>query len=169
MPRTIFSEMPDEARVWAFGVGRNLLRKEESALLKTVDDFLDGWAAHGAPLLCARDFRHGRFLLVAVNESAASPSGCSIDSLVSVMRGLERHLATSIVDNTPIWFRDTQGVQRVGRGAFKALAETGHVSPSTTVFDNTVTSVGQVRRGEWERPAAESWHGRAFFKDTVRG
>jgi hypothetical protein len=40
------------------------------------------------------------------------------------------------------------------------------VTPSTPVFDNTITTVGELREGAWERPAAESWHGRAFFRGT---
>jgi len=40
------------------------------------------------------------------------------------------------------------------------------VTLDTIVFDNTVTSVGDVRSGRWERPAAGAWHGRAFFGIT---
>ena len=37
------------------------------------------------------------------------------------------------------------------------------VTLDTIVFDNTITRVGDVRSGRWERPAADAWHGRAFF------
>jgi hypothetical protein len=169
MPRTTFSEMPDDARVWVFGVGRALSAAETAEFMARMDEFLDEWAAHGAPLLCARDFRHGRFLLVSLDESSIPPSGCSIDSMTRLLREVEDHLDTPIVDNTPVWFLDATGdVQRLERAAFKALVEEGSVSPATIVFDNTVTRLGQVRHGEWQRPAHESWHGRAFFRDAVQ-
>jgi hypothetical protein len=168
MPRIDFSDMPDEARLWVFGVGRDLSSAELSELLVSVDGFLDDWAAHGAPLLCARDFRHGRFLLVAVDESSIPASGCSTDSMVRLLREAETRLGTPIVDNTPVWFAGAGGVHRVERAEFRSLAEKGVVSPSTTVFDNTITSVGEVRGGKWERPAAEAWHGRAFFRDALQ-
>jgi len=43
------------------------------------------------------------------------------------------------------------------------LVASGTVSQETVVFDNTLTTVGAVRDGRWELPAADSWHGRAFF------
>ena len=54
-------------------------------------------------------------------------------------------------------------MQGVERGAFRAMALAGEVGPDTTVFDNTVTRVRQLRAGEWERPLRDSWHGRAFL------
>jgi len=167
MPRIKFTDMPDEARMWVFGIGREVSAEEESRILSRIDGFLDDWAAHGAPLRCARDFRHGRFLLVSVDESSVPVSGCSVDALTHLMRETEDHLGTPIVDNMPVWFLDETGVQRVGRGVFKSLAAEGKVLPTTTVFDNTIGTVGQVRRGEWERPASESWHGRAYFRDAL--
>jgi hypothetical protein len=37
------------------------------------------------------------------------------------------------------------------------------VSPSTRVFDNTLTRVGDLMAGKWEVKAADAWHARAFF------
>ncbi len=167
MPRVTFEDMPDDGRLWAFGLGRDLTEDETLVLMEVVDGFLNEWAAHGAPLKCARDFRHGRFLLVSVDESSVTSSGCSIDAMVRSLKTLEGPLETSIVDQTPVWFRDEEGVRCATRAEFKALALAGTVSSETTVFDNTVTQVGQVRRGEWERPARESWHGTAFFRNPV--
>jgi len=67
------------------------------------------------------------------------------------------------VDNSPVMYRDGEEIQRVSRARFGELAESGAVSLSTPVFDNTVATVGDVRAGRWEKPARESWHGKAFF------
>ena len=42
------------------------------------------------------------------------------------------------------------------------LAADGIVTPETVVFDQSVTHLSQLRDGKWEKPAARSWHGRAF-------
>ena len=163
MPKVDFQRLPDDARLWVFGVERPLTEEEERLLLEGVDDFLESWKAHGTPLVCARELRHGRFLLVGVDERSAPPSGCSIDAMVHLLKGLEARLRVGLVDNTPIWFMDQQEVRRVERGTFRELARSGEVGPGTTVFDNTVTRVGQLRGGEWQRPARDAWHGRAFM------
>jgi hypothetical protein len=146
-----------------FGVSRALTQQEEKAVLDTVDAFLDGWAAHGVPLRVGRDWRHRRFLHVGLDESSVPPSGCSIDAMVNTLKGLETELGVVFVDNSPVWYRDGEDIRRVSRAEFRSGVEVGSVSLETPVFDNTVTRVGQVRAGEWERPAGEAWHRRAFF------
>jgi hypothetical protein len=163
MPRVPFGSLPDESRLWVFGVGRPLDEPEEQSFLGAVDRFLDGWAAHGVPLRCGRDWRHGRFLLVAVDEASEPPSGCSIDAMVHVLKDQERELDAPIVDSSPVWFFDDGRVRRLPRAEFKRLAEAGTVGPETVVFDNSVTRLTDERAGRWERPARESWHGKAFF------
>lgn len=164
MTRIPFSELPDDARLWVFGTDRALDEAEERRLLDAVDHFLENWKAHGRPLDAAREWRHGRFLLVAVDESTAPPSGCSIDSMVHLLKELEEDLGVTLVDNAPVWFRDGDGVRRASRADFLARAREGVVNLDTPVFDNTVMRVGSLREGEWERPARESWHAKAFFR-----
>ncbi|HEX9886391.1 MAG TPA: hypothetical protein VGA70_07870 [Longimicrobiales bacterium] len=163
MPRIDFDALPDDARLWVFGASRPLHAEQADLLLAEVDAFLGGWAAHGSPLTCARDWRHGRFLLVAVDERSVPPSGCSIDAMVRVLKELEARLNASLVDNAPVWYRDGKGVVQASRSEFSRLARDGLVGPGTVVFDGTVTRVADVRAGAWEAPARDTWHGKAFF------
>lgn len=163
MPRIAFSELPDQARLWIFPLSRPLTPQEEEGILQTVDTFLDEWAAHGRPLRSARGWREGRFLLVGVDESTAPPSGCSVDTLVRVLKEVGASLELDFLDYGPVWYRNAEGVHRVERPEFKALAAEGLVDPDTHVFDNSITRVSQLRAGEWEKPASRSWHGKAFF------
>ena len=163
MPQVPFAEMPDHARLWVFAAERDLTPAERDAVLRTVDAFLAGWAAHGAPLTAARDLRYDRFLLVAVDERAAGVSGCSIDALTRQLRQLERQFALALLDNAPVHFRLGPAVERASRARFRELAESGTVSPATIVFDNTAATVGAVRQGHWETEAHRTWVARAFF------
>jgi hypothetical protein len=168
MPRVPFASLPDTARLWVFTAERPLAFAEREALLRDVDAFLDHWSAHGVPLSAARDWRHDRFLLVAVDETAAGPSGCSIDALTRLLRDHEARSGVALLDNGPVTYREGGDVARVPRARFAELAQAGAVGPDTTVFDNTVTSVGALRAGKWEAPARQTWHGRVFFRDDLR-
>lgn len=163
MPRISFDQMPPDARLWVFAASRTLDPDESQSLLETTDAFLDQWVAHGQPLTAARDWRHRRFLLVAVDERRAGVSGCSIDALVRGLRDLESRLRVQLIDNAPVLYRTGTEIHRVSRADFSELAQTRQVSPETIVFDNTVATVGALRDGRWEVPAMESWHGAAFF------
>ena len=158
MPTVTFDSLPDDARVWVFGSNRALAAADASRLLAVVDAHLTQWAAHGAPLTSARDWRDDRFLTVAVDQRTANASGCSIDTLFRQLQSLEQSLGASLVGGGRVFYRDaSETVQSTDREGFAKLAERGAVSGRTRVFDPTVPTLGAWRSG-FERPAAESWH-----------
>jgi hypothetical protein len=94
---------------------------------------------------------------------ATGVSGCSIDTLYRALRLIEREIGVSILDGSLVFYRDPTGaVQAVERKRFREVVAAGDVLASTVVFDNTVGTVGAIRRGEWERRYAGSWQERAF-------
>ena len=163
MPRTDFEQLPADARVWIFSAERPLTADEQARLLRDVDVFIDQWGAHTTPLTAGRDLRYDRFLFVAVDQRAAGPSGCSIDALVRQMKGLQEELGVELVNHAPVLFRRGASIERVPRERFAEMAAQGQVSRDTTVFNNTLTSLGDVHDGRWEVPASDSWHAQAFF------
>ena len=163
MPRVDFNQLPDDARLWIFPAERSLSDAEQAQLLTEVDRFIDQWAAHGVPLSAARELRYDRFLFVAVDERKAGPSGCSIDAMFRQAQALEREIGVELSDHAPVVFRQGSAIERVPRDTFAELAATGKVDVETTVFDNTLTRVGDLRAGRWETRLANSWHARAFF------
>jgi hypothetical protein len=168
MPRISFSELPGHGRLWVFPASRDLTDAEADACLAAVDDFLEGWSAHGAPLRSARELIDRRFLLVAVDVDAEAPSGCSIDALVNRLRALGASMDVALIDHAPVWFRDRGAIRTLPRPAFRALAASGEIDSDVEVFDTTLTRVDDFREGRLGRPASETWHGRAFFRAPAR-
>lgn len=163
MPGIPFSNIPDNARAWVFAASRPVLGEEAERLLRVAEAFVRGWLAHGQPVVGAVDWRHDHFLIVAADEEATGVSGCSIDSLFRTLREAERELGVSLLDSSFVWYRNYSGqIEALPRPEFRERVSSGEVTDDTTVFDNTVGKVGQIRQGEWERPFRESWHGRAF-------
>ena len=158
MPIVKFEDLPDSSRVWVFGSDRPLKGKNAEILLAEVDRFLAGWKAHGAPLTAGRSWTHDRFLAIAVDQSTAGASGCSIDGLFRSLKSLEPTLGTSLVTSGMVFFRDAGGeILCSPRERFAELGAEGKVSASTEVFDPTVTSLGEWR-ARFELKAGESWH-----------
>lgn len=158
MPVVRIEDLPANARTWVFGADRNLDEGATDLLLRDVDRFLSQWHAHGAPLTAARDWRDGRFLTVAVDQSTAGASGCSIDGLFRSLKAMESRLGASLVTSGLVFYRDRKGaIESVDRERFTALSVEGRVSPKTRVFDPTVTTLGEWR-ARFEIDAAHSWH-----------
>jgi hypothetical protein len=164
MPATSFDRMPDDARLWVFAAPEPLEPAHADALLARVDGFLERWAAHGAPVLGARELRYGQFLLIAADERATGVSGCSIDTLFHTLGEVEETIGTELRRTASlVLYRDADGaIRSADRAEFRRLAQAGAVGEESVVFDNTVATVGALRAGEWERPFREAWHAKAF-------
>lgn len=157
MPTVEFNTLPNDARVWIFASDRPLQGDESRLLLDEVDRFLAQWKAHGAPLRNAREWREDRFLVIAVDPTAAQASGCSIDGLFRALQQLEGRLATGLVAGGRVFYRDAKGVPRVAlRNEVIAVAAAGELGDDTPVFDTSLTSARDYRE-RFERPARESW------------
>jgi hypothetical protein len=167
VPRLPFDRIPDSARLWIFGAAGPVGEAAADRIGRAVSDFIDGWTAHGAPVVGGADWRHDRFLLVAADEEATGVSGCSIDALFRTLSRLEKEIGVPLLDSSPVWFRQEDGsIECLDRAAFRARVELGEIGEDTPVFDNTVGSVGEVRAGRWERPFAEAWHAKAFRRSS---
>ena len=141
-----------------FGADRTLTEQQSQDLLAEVDRFLPTWTAHGSPLTVGRDLRYGRFLTVAVDQSTAGASGCSIDGLFRTLKAIEPKLGASLVTSGLVFFRDENGaVQSVDREKFAELGANGKIRSETTAFDPTVTSLREWR-ARFELPLRDSWH-----------
>jgi hypothetical protein len=164
MPLAQIEDLPDSSRVWVFGADHDLDDSATDLLLRDVDRFLSQWHAHGAPLTAARDWKCQRFLTIAVDQSTAGASGCSIDGLFRSLKSLESRLGASMVTSGLIFYRDRNGtVQSVDRERFTELGAEGKIEPGTRVFDPTVTTLGEWK-ARFELKAGDSWHGKLLQK-----
>jgi len=153
MPRTDIEHLPNDSRIWLFGISPALDERKSSRLLERVDAFLADWNAHGQPIRSARELRDGSFLIVAVDKQAET-SGCSIDRMFGTLRQLERELGVAILDANRIFIRHGDGrIDSITRADFVERGDR-----HTIVFDTTAERVGDIRSGAWERRAEDSWH-----------
>jgi hypothetical protein len=160
MPRVDISQLPDDSRIWIFGVSPALDARQSSRLFSVVDRFLDDWSAHGQPIVSGRELLHGSFLVIGVDRRSET-SGCSIDRMFGLLRQLEKELNVAILDPNRIFCRDGSGiVTAISRRDF---GERGRAD--TVVFDILAERIGKIRGGDWEKPARESWH-RALLREA---
>ncbi len=153
-----FDDLPDNSRLWIFESDQQIEETQLGNLEQNLDSFLSTWAAHGSDLNAGWELRYDRFLMIAVDESKTSASGCSIDSLTRFMMNLGEALGVSFLDRSLVSHRFGDEIARTTRAGFTELAAAGSVTGDTVVFDNTLVSLGALRRGDWETPAAQSWH-----------
>ncbi len=155
MPRIDFTAIPDRARLWVFVA--DLPVADPTPLLNAVDAHLAQWAAHGVPLVCARDWRDDRFLAIAVDEAATGASGCSIDGLFRTIGRVQSQVGADLLASGRVAWRTSTGeIQITTRSEFESLAAARTVDANTRVYETLADTVGDWR-SRYERPAGESW------------
>lgn len=153
--------LPDDSRIWIFGISPALDDAKGAQLLARVDEFLSQWAAHGQPITGGRDLLLGSFLVIGVDQRSET-SGCSIDRMFGLLKQLERELGVQILEPNRIFYRGADGkVHAMSRADFAQNADA-----HTIVFDILAERLGEVTSGRWERAAKDSWH-RALLDRAV--
>jgi len=153
MPRIDLQHLPDDSRIWLFGISPQLDDAKHDIVTKQVDAFLDAWASHGTPITGAAAVVDHTFLVVGIDKQAEA-SGCSIDRMFGLLRDLERDLGVKILDSDRVFFRHGDGrIDATSRSTFAANAD-----KHTIVFDTTAERLGEIRNGDWEKRAEDSWH-----------
>ena len=152
-----YDTFPTSARVWVYQSYRAFTEEETRQIREQATLFLSTWSAHGAGLKGRIDVIYGRFIRVAVDETTAGASGCSIDKLTAFIRRLEREYSVRMLDTMAIGYRDGDTIKTCSRDEFQRRVAAGEISEKTIVFDNSVTTKEEFD-SRWEVPIGETGH-----------
>jgi hypothetical protein len=156
---TEFNNLPDNSRIWIYQANRKLSELEVSEIKDKTRDFLSQWTAHGSDLEAGFEIKYNRFVVLGLNQSNASASGCSIDASVRFIQSLEQAYQVDLLDKMNVTFYNGEFIAHKSLSDFKKMAKARSVSPNTVVFNNLVNTKAEYEE-HWEVPAKDSWHSR---------
>jgi len=158
-----FSEMPKDSRVWIYQSNRKFLDTELNEVNDSISKFLKTWTAHGSELLSSYQIKYNRFIIISLNESVKSASGCSIDSCIHFIQDLEKTYKIDLLDKMNVTFKQGKYITYKSINDFKELIKNKSVSKKTIVFNNLVVDISDYL-ANWEISVEKSWHSRFFNK-----
>ncbi len=150
---------PSETRVWIYQANKPIDTEKLPALRSVVNQFAQNWVSHNRQLRAHGDVLHNRFILLAVDESQADASGCSIDKSVHFLKQLEAQLELDLFDRMTFAWKEGDSVKTAPSTDFAALYQSGEINDETLVFDNLVKTKGELEEN-WLKPLNKSWHRR---------
>ena len=148
-------------RIWIYQADRLLTATEGQEIVTDLEAFAEQWKVHGKPLSASAELRDNLFIILKVDEEIAAASGCSIDSSVRFLKGLESKYGIQLFDRMQFAYKADQGIGVVNRDGFEQLLADGTINDNTLVFDNTITHEHQMEDA-WVIPFHKSWHKRLF-------
>ncbi|MGB1481535.1 MAG: hypothetical protein ACPG66_09215 [Flavobacteriales bacterium] len=154
--------LPDAARVWIYTANRPLTADELRATNAHLQAFVSTWVAHGAPLRAEAAVLLNQLVVLAVDESAQTPTGCSIDASVAALRALPQAAPSladlDLFDRSWVLYLDASGHWTRSRlHDFWAMRKAGTLTDDAQIFDATIPNLGALRTRAVVR-LADSWH-----------
>jgi hypothetical protein len=148
--------MPAHARVWVYKTARAFTGKERDLIDARGAEFVRTWSAHGKPLDAWAGSLSDHFLVIAVDQEQAAASGCGIDKSVRFVQELERELALSLTDRLVVVYEQDDVIRTTRFTDVAALLESGVLTDDTPVFDDLVTTKGELD-ARFRVPLGRSW------------
>ncbi|MFY7957635.1 MAG: ABC transporter ATPase [Flavobacterium macrobrachii] len=156
-----FDNLPEESRIWIYQSNRKFSDEEIAEIESDLKSFIENWAAHGTSLEASYLLKYNRFIILAVNQEVQQATGCSIDSSVVFIQGLEQKYKVDLLDKMNVTFKNGEHIAHKSLIDFKRMAKEKAVTANTIVFNNLVNTIEEFNEN-WEVPAGESWHSRFF-------
>lgn len=157
-----FESLSPTARIWIYQSDRPFNTQEEDFIMQNGEKFMNEWAAHGQPLRASISTRHSHFVVVAVNNEAQLPTGCSIDQSVGFVRAMEEKLQIGFFNRTKVSVWSNNSVLLKDLAVIKKEIQEGILAEDTLVFNNMIQSKGELDR--WIVPIKSSWLSRYFIQ-----
>ncbi|MGL2994628.1 ABC transporter ATPase [Flavobacterium sp. TSSA_36] len=156
-----FEDLPEDSKIWIYQSNRKFSDAEIIEIEEALQSFLNDWAAHGTSLVCSYLLKYNRFIIIAVDQEVQAATGCSIDSSVEFIQGLEKKYNVDLLDKMNVTFKLGEHIAHKTLIDFKKMVKDKAVTENTIVFNNLVNTIQEFNES-WEVPAADSWHGRFF-------
>ena len=139
-----------EARVWIYQASEPFSAAEVPEINQHVQRFAQQWVSHNQQLRAAGVVLNERFLVLAVDETQAGASGCSIDSSVKFVKQIGTHYGRDLFDRLRFSYEKDGQVYTVSKEEF---------AEQYRVFDPLVKTLEELQTA-FRKPLGTSWHAR---------
>jgi hypothetical protein len=136
----MFSDFPDESRIWLYQTNRALSEDEMLTVRKRLNSFVQDWAAHGDKLWGSAEVVNPYFVAVIVNDALTPPSGCSIDASVKEIKALGELLSVDFFTRLKVTFLKNDEINQID------FSDLSQLEPNTPIFDPLLANLGELRQ-----------------------
>lgn len=148
---------PDESRVWIYQADRPFNEEDIVQINQEIDRFCEQWTSHNKDLRALGGVMHDQFIVLVVDETQASTSGCSIDKSIAFVKSLEQKYGRKLLERDKVaWLDENEQIRTVPLSELKTALSEGRINMQTRVFDNLVANRRDFIR-KWTVPLGESW------------
>jgi len=150
------SDFNDLSKVWIYQSSRLFFISEALQIEEMLEEFVDNWKSHGAPVKGYANIIFGQFLVIMADETATSVGGCSTDSSVRLIKEIEQKFNVQLFDRQTLAFVVKDKIQLLPLSQLSYAASNEFINADTLYFNNTVLTKKELLN-DWIIPIKQSW------------
>lgn len=151
------ASLSENSRIWIYQADREMQPQEQQTLKTELEKFVSEWTAHNIALSGSFEILHDRFIVIMIDESKTSASGCSIDKCFNFLKKMEKELNINFMNRLLLAFKENNEIKIMPKNKFEDLLKTGQLNEETIVFNNLIEKKSDLKT-KWLVPLKESWH-----------
>jgi len=158
--------MPDTCRIWLYQSSCSLTEDQVNYIESEGRKFCDTWTSHQQPMSAEVKVFYGAVLMIILDESKATASGCGIDKSVGFVRAMEQYCGNDFFDRMRMVFpsEGSDGILILSVKDLPAYLDKSIITPDSMVVNAIVQNLGEFRR-DGIIPFNESWSGKMMVKE----
>jgi len=145
-----FSKISDESKVWIYSSEKKLNMNQIEYIENKISNHLVNWQSHKKDIEAAVNIVENRFVIIAVDETKVSASGCSIDSLYRLIQDIELQLSISLLNRLNVYCVINDNIVCLPISSLK-----DKVDSSTLFYDLTINNKFQL--SNFLKPIKNGW------------
>jgi hypothetical protein len=142
-------------KVWIYISDKELKGEIASVVLKTGEQFVNGWTAHENPLTASFKIVQDRFIVVAVDETNYYASGCSTDKLLRFIKQLESDHKLQLLNRLLVGYKTPNGVEVLSASSVKEKLQAKQLDENTLIYNVAASNSNEF--ANWLQPLKETW------------
>src|SRR5690606_15715752 len=162
LQKIIPTEFSDESRVWVFQSNRAFIEKEADEINEQLHQFYAQWLTHGDKVQGWAKLVFGQFILVMADEEKYNVSGCSTDSMMRIIKSLERQYEVNFFERTLLTFLVKGKAEMLPMNQVVYALEKQYITGDTPLFNNLVQTKKELMNS-WLMPLKQTWLGKKLI------
>ena len=146
----------DDSKVWIYQSSRMFFISEALEMEEMLQQFVQKWDSHGAPVKGFANLFFGRFIIIMADETSTGVSGCSTDSSVRLIKSIEEKFKVDMFNRQTLAFVVKDKIEPIPLSQLSYAFDNKLIDEDTLYFNNTVLSKKQLLEN-WITPVKNSW------------
>lgn len=166
MSNTAFPYFPSSSRVWLYPCKQQFTPEQESDLQHTFETFVAQWKSHDKPVKGNFEIFGHSILVIVADEDFESPSGCSIDSCVRLVKEFSEKHSLDMFNRTGIYVLNDHSIKIYTPKEAEEALNNGELLPESRCLNLQVNNLeGFIK--EFVQPFSVNWLGKKLCNTTT--